>query len=104
MSESADIADAIIALDTALKNFERAFPDRNMQKLSEWHALKDAIEVMQETSLGEGQHFESLEEARQFRAPRCWGTNSKFRNYKTGQDEFHTPTCGNTEPHDFHII
>lgn len=104
MSWSADIADAIIALDTALKNFERAFPDRNMQKLREWHALKNAITNMQEAAIGdEGQHFDSLEEARQFRAPRCWGTNSRVQNY-SGKEEFHVPTCGSTKPHDPHFI
>lgn len=102
MSWSADIADAIIALDTAVKAFEEIYPD--IAQAPAFSHLVARITDMQETAIGdEGQHFDSLEEARQFRAPRCRGTNSRVPNY-SGKEEFYAPTCGSTEPHDPHII
>lgn len=68
MSLSADIADAIIAVDTALARFEQA--NAIAANSRAYRELKDAIETLQETSLGDGMHFASLEEARAFRNPR----------------------------------
>lgn len=102
MSWSADIADAIIALDNAVKAFEAVHPD--IARMPAFAHLVARITDMQETSLGEGQHFDSLEEARQFRAPRCWGTNSRVPNYMTKAVEYYKPTCGNIAPHDPHVI
>lgn len=50
--------------------------------MTEWTELKESIEVMQTVALGEGMHFDSLEEARRFRDPRparrfgCGGVHS----------------------------
>ena len=68
MSLSADIADAIIAVDKATSVFEDVI-DRDVRESDEWLILKAKIEDLMEASLGEGMHFSSLEEARAFRQP-----------------------------------
>lgn len=66
MSLSADIADAIIRADAALDRVEQEVNDGINPSLTE---LRDAVEDLMETSLGEGMHFNSLAEARAFRQP-----------------------------------
>ena len=105
MSWSADIADAIIALDTAVREFDESLSTWDRKYNPKWQDLKETIEALQATAIGdEGQHFDSLEEARQSRAPRCWGTNSAYTNYVLGTVEFYKPTCGNTDIHSAHVI
>lgn len=70
MSLTADTADAIIALDKALAAFDRELGyllQHENGKYAEYTDLIEAIQGMQEISLGEGMHFNSLEEARAYR-------------------------------------
>lgn len=109
MSWGADIADAIIAVDEAIAKFEetiRHSGDQHVLDTVAYVAMRQLIEGLQATAIGdEGQRFDSLEEARQFRAPRCWGTNSVVPNYTSQKVvEYYDATCGNTAPHDSHVI
>lgn len=72
MSLTADTADAIIAVDTAMAIFLREF-GHIVAKYPEWTDLKEAIEGLQETACGEGMHFEDADEARRFRDVRDHG-------------------------------
>lgn len=67
MSLTADIAGAIVAVDEAFKLFELGTP-RAVIESPVYKRLKDRVEDMMDTSLGEGMHFDSLEEARAYRA------------------------------------
>lgn len=77
MSLTADIADAIIALDKKLAHYELALRrvsfetgddlSTPLEDMAEWVELKDAIETMQHVALGEGMHFDEVEDAFAFR-------------------------------------
>lgn len=75
MSLSADIADAIIALDQKLARYELAITRARLEvpevepvlASKEWEDVKERILDLMYTALGEGMHFDTLEEAFAFR-------------------------------------
>lgn len=81
MSLTADIADAIIAVDRALTRFEQA--NAIATNAQTYKRLKTTIENLQAVACGDGMHFDSLEDARRFRDV----TDHKFMSLVFGTDE-----------------
>lgn len=81
MSQSANIADAIIALDKAIVAFHRTLTMQ--QKISpEYQELRNKMETLSEEATVN--HFDSIEEARHFRdCPYTFAHTRDFCGYQT---------------------